>query len=83
MAVPLTQRQLEILALYAAGLNSTKIANRLFLSVRTVENHQQETNRRLGTSSIARSIVVAISRRYLVLDSETETVTSSFDVVAA
>ncbi|NUP50924.1 MAG: helix-turn-helix transcriptional regulator [Catenulispora sp.] len=47
----LSDREREIAALAAAGLRSREIAQRLFLSPRTVEAHLGRVYRRLGVSS--------------------------------
>ena len=47
----LTQRELEILQLLADGLRNATIAERLFLSERTVENHVSAILRKLGARS--------------------------------
>ena len=52
-AVPLSGREREIVRLAAAGLASKEIADRLFLSVRTVNNHLQHAYTKLGVSSRA------------------------------
>jgi DNA-binding NarL/FixJ family response regulator len=46
--VPLTARELEIASLAAEGLPSRAIAERLRISVRTVDNHLQSTYGKLG-----------------------------------
>ena len=51
--VPLSGREREIAMLAAAGLASKDIADRLFLSVRTVNNHLQHVYTKLGVSSRA------------------------------
>jgi len=49
--VPLTAREREIAYLVARGLPSKDIAERLFLSLRTVQNHLQRIYGKLGVSS--------------------------------
>jgi len=51
--VPLTAREREVAGLAAAGVPSKEIAERLFLSVRTVNNHLQNVYTKLGVSSRA------------------------------
>jgi len=47
----LTQREREIASLAVAGASSREIAMRLFLSVRTVDNHLQNAYTKLGVTS--------------------------------
>ncbi|MFJ6195447.1 LuxR C-terminal-related transcriptional regulator [Micromonospora sp. NPDC092111] len=49
----LTERELEIAVLAAAGVTSRVIAGRLFLSTRTVENHLQRVYSKLGITGRA------------------------------
>ncbi len=51
--VPLTAREREIALLAASGVQSKEIAERLYLSVRTVNNHLQNVYTKLGVSSRA------------------------------
>ena len=51
----LTARELEILRLLAAGLSNPRIADRLFVSVRTVHAHVRTVYRKLGVSSRAQA----------------------------
>jgi DNA-binding CsgD family transcriptional regulator len=52
-AEPLSGREREIVMLAASGMASKDIAERLFLSVRTVNNHLQRAYTKLGVSSRA------------------------------
>jgi DNA-binding NarL/FixJ family response regulator len=48
---PLTAREREVASLAATGLTSDAIAKRLFVSVRTVDNHMQHVYQKLGIAS--------------------------------
>jgi ATP/maltotriose-dependent transcriptional regulator MalT len=48
--VPLTRREREVALLAVPGLSSREIAARLFLSVRTVDNHLQNAYAKLGVA---------------------------------
>ncbi|MCW6007477.1 helix-turn-helix transcriptional regulator, partial [Micromonospora sp. CPCC 205371] len=48
---PLTVREREVARLAAAGVASKQIAEQLFLSARTVENHLQRVYRKLGITN--------------------------------
>jgi DNA-binding CsgD family transcriptional regulator len=50
LATELTPREREIALLAASGLSSREIAERLVVSVRTVDNHLQRSYRKLGVS---------------------------------
>jgi DNA-binding NarL/FixJ family response regulator len=45
--VPLTKREKEILKLIAGGLSSQQIADKLFISLHTVETHELNINQKL------------------------------------
>jgi predicted ATPase/DNA-binding CsgD family transcriptional regulator len=49
----LTPREVEVLGLVAEGLTNTQVAQRLFLSPRTVQRHLNSIYRKLGVSSRA------------------------------
>jgi DNA-binding NarL/FixJ family response regulator len=48
----LTPRQREVLQLVAEGLTSKEVADRLGVSVRTVESHRAQLMKRLGVSNV-------------------------------
>lgn len=58
---PLTGRQREIVELVVAGLSNKQIAERLVMSVRSVEGHLYRASQRVGASS--REQLAAIIRR--------------------
>jgi DNA-binding NarL/FixJ family response regulator len=65
-AAGLTARQAEVLDLLAAGLGNAEIADRLFISRRTVENHVAAVMRTLDVA--ARDEAVAAARERGLLD---------------
>ena len=58
-AAGLTARQAEVLELLAEGLTNTEIADRLFVSRRTVDNHVSAILMKLDVSSRTRAVDVA------------------------
>jgi DNA-binding NarL/FixJ family response regulator len=68
--VGLTERELGILRMAAAGLRSKEIADRLFLSQRTVEGHLSHVFNKLGVSSRTEAVVHAAARGWLVLPTD-------------
>jgi DNA-binding CsgD family transcriptional regulator/tetratricopeptide (TPR) repeat protein len=58
----LTPRQFEVLSLLAEGLPNAEIADRLFVSLRTVENHVSAILTRLGVSNREEAVAVATER---------------------
>jgi two-component system response regulator NreC len=62
-APELTERELEVLRLIARGHTNRETAERLFLSVRTVENHRARIQRKLGLASRSDLVDYAIERR--------------------
>ena len=59
---PLTDRELEVLTLAARGLTNYDIAQRLYISVRTVEAHLTHIYNKLGVSSRTEAAVHALQR---------------------
>lgn len=60
--VPLTKREKEILKLIAEGLSSQEIADKLFISLRTVETHRLNINQKLDVKNTAGLVKEAIKR---------------------
>jgi two-component system, NarL family, response regulator NreC len=58
----LTPREVEVLRLVADGYTNPEIAERLVISIRTVETHRSAIHRKLDTSS--RAEVVAFAREH-------------------
>ena len=59
--MPLTDREREIAVLAAAGQSSRAIADRLYLSVRTIDNHLGRIYDKLGVSNRA-ELAAALDR---------------------
>lgn len=63
--LPLTDRELEVLALVAGGLTNRDIAQRLHISVRTVEAHLTHIYNKLGVCSRTEAVVRAMQQGWL------------------
>ena len=61
--VVITKREQEILDLVADGKSSPEIAEKLFISVRTVESHRYNLMQKLGVNNTASLVRYALSRR--------------------
>jgi DNA-binding CsgD family transcriptional regulator len=59
----LSAREVEVLRLVAAGLTSAEVAERLFLSPRTVQAHLYRIYNKLGVSSRSAATRFAIEHR--------------------
>jgi DNA-binding NarL/FixJ family response regulator len=59
VASKLTKRELEVLYLVADGLRADEIANRLFISKKTVGTHLENMRRKLGVRSQAQAVALA------------------------
>jgi DNA-binding NarL/FixJ family response regulator len=57
---PLTRREEEVLKLLAEGLHKKDIAERLYISVRTVEAHRHNVQQKLGMHSLSDLVRYAI-----------------------
>jgi DNA-binding NarL/FixJ family response regulator len=61
---PLSNREREVLKLVAEGFLNREIADLLFISVRTVENHRANTMRKLNAKNTADLTKYAIAKGY-------------------
>ena len=57
---PLTARELEILALFCEGMTPKEIADKIFLSPRTVETHKKNIMEKFDVSTVGKLISVAL-----------------------
>lgn len=60
--IPLTKREKEILQLIANGLSNQEIADKLFISLRTVETHRFNLTQKLDVKNAAGLVKEAIKR---------------------
>lgn len=58
--IPLTSRELEIIKLIAEGFSNRKIADKLFISVRTVETHRKNLMQKLHIKSVIAMVHYAV-----------------------
>jgi two-component system response regulator NreC len=61
----LTEREVEILRLIALGHTNTEIAERLYLSVRTVESHRSHLQQKLGRTTRAELVQYALDKGFV------------------
>jgi two-component system, NarL family, response regulator DegU len=67
-AVQLTDREMEVLDLVCQGLTNTEIAEKLFVSPRTVEGHRKNTMEKMGVRNTVAMVVYAIKKGWIDLD---------------
>jgi len=60
--IDLSERETDVLRLIALGHTNAEIAEKLFISVRTVETHRAHIQQKLGVSSRAELVRSALSR---------------------
>jgi len=65
----LTKREVEVLKLICQQFSASEIANKLFLSIRTVEGHRNNLLRKTECKNMIGLIVYALLNDYITLDS--------------
>jgi len=63
--IHLTKREVRVLKLVASGKTNKEIANKLFLSEKTVKNHLNHIYRKLGVKNRAQAVVEGLKRDYI------------------
>jgi DNA-binding NarL/FixJ family response regulator len=61
----LTEREIEILKIMALGLKNREIADKLFISEKTVKTHINRVFRKLGVNTRAKAIFVAVENNII------------------
>lgn len=65
---PLSEREMEILKLAARGISNKDIADKLFLSPRTVQVHLGNIFNKLGVASRTEAVLYGLKRNWLTLE---------------
>jgi len=68
MTEPLSEREMEVLKLAANGINNKDIAERLFLSPRTVQAHLGNIFNKLSVGSRTEAVLYGLRRGWLTLE---------------
>ncbi|RLD80544.1 MAG: DNA-binding response regulator [Bacteroidetes bacterium] len=63
--VVLTKRELEILELIGEGLSNIEIADKLFISIRTVDTHKNNLISKTGSNNIVSLLIYAIKNKII------------------
>ncbi len=64
----LTERELEVLKLYAEGKTTREISEQLFVSVKTIGTHKQHIQEKLGIKTTVEMIKYALKKGVITLD---------------
>lgn len=64
----LSEREMEVLLLISEGLNSSEMAERLFLSSHTIETHRKSLLKKSGASNSVQLVVWGIREGYIPID---------------
>jgi DNA-binding NarL/FixJ family response regulator len=66
-AIDLTRREKEIITLFALGMSNKEIADKLFISIRTVESHKNNIMNKLELKSTVDLVKFALKNNYIEL----------------
>jgi len=66
--IKLTRRELEVLNLVAQGLSNTEIADKLFISKRTVDGHKANLIQKTGSKNIVDLLIYSIKNNIITID---------------
>jgi len=58
--LPISKREIEVLKLLACELSNKEIADKIFISTRTVESHRRNTMKKLNVKNLAGLIRYAV-----------------------
>ena len=61
-------REMEVFRLFAEGLSNREIADKLFISVRTVETHKNNIMKKINLKTTVDLVKFAIKNNIIVLD---------------
>jgi len=66
--VPLTSRELEILELISQGHTNAEIAEKLYISIRTVDTHKNNLIVKTGSKNVVSLLIYAIKNKIINID---------------
>jgi DNA-binding NarL/FixJ family response regulator len=64
----ITSREIDVIKLVCSGLNSNEIADKLFISVKTVEVHRTNLFQKANVKNVAELIIWAIKNNYFTIE---------------
>ena len=63
----LSEKEKDVLRLLCKGLSNTEIADKLFLSVRTVEGYRNKLLQKTGSSNVLNLVIFAVKNKLVIL----------------
>jgi DNA-binding NarL/FixJ family response regulator len=65
--ITFTEKETEVLRLLCKGLSNAEIAEKLFLSIRTVEGYRNKLLQKTGTSNVLNLVIYALRNKVVIL----------------